>query len=82
MLPCAVWLTLSLTRFRRPVPRFVSALLAGIPLIDFIAALPLATALAVPDAGIHQQPMLLATVLGPWLAFGSALLLQKVAPAT
>lgn len=82
LLPFAFWLSLSLTRFRKPVPRFVSALLAGIPLIDFIAALPLAGALTLPDQSLHEQPLLLATVLVPWLAFGAALLLQKVAPAT
>ena len=82
LVPFALWLALSLTRLRKPVPRLVSALLAGIPLIDFIAALPLAAALSLPDQGLHQQPLLLATVLVPLAAFGAALLLQKVAPAT
>lgn len=82
MLPFAAWLILSLTRFRSPVPVFVSALLAGIPLIDLIAALPLAISLIAPDLTLFDSPRLLATVLVPVGAFLLGRLLQRVAPAT
>jgi hypothetical protein len=42
LIPYAIWLGLALTLLRRPIPRLVSALLAGIPLVDLIAAVPLA----------------------------------------
>lgn len=85
MLPFAVWLTLSLTRFRRPIPRLVSALLAGIPLIDFIAAVPVVVALSaafLPRFNILGHPLLVTTLLIPLVAFVLGRLLQKVAPAT
>lgn len=82
LIPFAIWLTLSLTRFRRPVPVLVSALLAGIPLIDFIAAMPLAFGNLLPDQMINESPLLLATVLIPLIAFALGRILQRVAPAT
>ena len=82
IVPFAIWLTLCLTKFRKPVPRFVSALLAGIPLIDFIAAVPLATSLGAPDLKMTEQPLLLATLIVPLAAFALGRLLQRVAPAT
>lgn len=91
MIPFAVWLTLCLTLLRKPIPRYVSGLLAGIPLVDFIAAAPLALAAmawlesqhydhqqqGVPDLA-HFQALLLI----PLIAFILGRLLQKVAPAT
>lgn len=87
MVPFAIWLTLCLTRFRKPIPRYVSALLAGIPLVDFIAAAPIALGLAsrVPQKSsldVHEFPPLLALLLIPLAAFILGRLLQKVAPAT
>ena len=82
LIPFAIWLTLCLTKFRKPVPRFVSALLAGIPLIDFIAAAPIAASLGAPDLGIGKQPLLLATLIIPLAAFALGRLLQRIAPAT
>jgi hypothetical protein len=82
LIPFAIWLSLSLTKFRHPVPVLVSALLAGIPLIDFIAALPLAISQLVPDQMLSDQPLMLATVLIPPAAFALGRLLQRVAPAT
>ncbi|MCH7225076.1 UbiA family prenyltransferase [Haloferula sp. A504] len=80
LIPFAIWMALCLTVFRKPVPRFVSKLLAGIPLIDWIAAIPLATTFMLPET-----PLPYATWIGfllPPLAFGAALLLQKFTPAT
>lgn len=87
MVPFATWLTFCLTRFRKPIPRYVSALLAGIPLVDFIAAAPIALGLAsrVPQKSsfdVHEFPPLLALLLIPLAAFVLGRLLQKVAPAT
>ncbi|MEM9237722.1 MAG: UbiA family prenyltransferase [Verrucomicrobiota bacterium] len=82
LLPFAIWLSLCLTRFRRPVPRLVSALLAGIPLIDFITALPLATSLLLPDQSLTEVPILLTTLIIPPAAFLLSLLLQRLTPAT
>lgn len=82
LIPFAAWTTLSLTIFRRPLPRLVSALLAGMPLVDFIALLPLATALALPDQSVFASPFLATTLLLPLAAFALALLLQRLAPAT
>jgi hypothetical protein len=82
LIPFAIWLTISLTRFRRPVPVFVSALLAGIPLIDFIAALPIASSGLLPDQLLSDNSLMLATVIVPLAAFALGRLLQRVAPAT
>jgi len=82
LIPFTLWLTLALTRFRHPIPVLVSALLAGIPLIDFIACVPLAISLTAPDIGLLEQPALLATILVPLVAFALGRLLQRVAPAT
>jgi hypothetical protein len=86
MIPFLIWLTLCLTRFRRPIPRYVSALLAGIPLVDFIAAAPLAFGLPSMLWGKYRNvtefPHLTALLILPLAAFVLGRLLQKVAPAT
>jgi hypothetical protein len=82
LIPFGAWLALSLTRYRRPVPVLVSALLAGIPLIDLIAAVPLSISLLAPDENLLEQPLLFATILIPLVAFALGRLLQRVAPAT
>lgn len=81
LLPYALWLGLCLSRFRKPVPRLVSALLAGIPLVDFIAAVPLAFRLH-PDPSPSLQPVSALALAAPLLAFALALALQRLAPAT
>ena len=80
--PLAIWLALSLTVFKTPAKRRVSALLAGIPLIDLVTAIPLTLSLVMPDDSIRSHPWLLATLAVPPIAFLLGLLLQKVAPAT
>jgi hypothetical protein len=86
MLPFALWLSLCFTRFRKPIPRYVSALLAGIPLVDFIAACPLAMALPFTLLGARPEffaiPQVIALLLIPLAAFVLGRLLQRVAPAT
>ena len=84
MVPFVVWLTLCLTRFRRPIPRYVSALLAGIPLVDLIAAAPLALGFnhELIARDLARTPHLLALLLVPAGAFIAGRALQKLAPAT
>lgn len=81
MLPFAGWLFLSL-RKKLPVPVLVSALLAGIPLVEFIAAFPLALALAKPGASLLGSPVAAITLILPALAFIAGRRLQQLAPAT
>lgn len=76
-LPYAIWICLSLSIWRKPVPVHVSRLLAGIPLVDWAVLLPVALAL-----GMTSDPFVLACFGVPLLAFILALLLQRVAPAT
>lgn len=71
MIPFAIWLGLSFTRFAKPIPRYVSALLAGIPLVDLIAMAPI--------AGFVGNWWLMAV---PLVAFVLGRALQKLAPAT
>ncbi len=86
ILPYVIWLALCLTRYRKPIPKYVSGLLAGIPLVDFIAAAPLAIGMPKRLWGDYQTilmfPNLMALLLIPLAAFVLGRLLQKVAPAT
>ncbi|WAC17976.1 UbiA family prenyltransferase [Luteolibacter sp. SL250] len=81
-LPFAVWMLVCLTRYRRPIPVHVSALLAGIPLIDWIALL--AYCLLMPPLSYPPaiQPYVIACLIIPPLAFTAGRLLQRLAPAT
>lgn len=82
LLPLAAWLALALTVFRAPLRRRVSALLAGFPLVDMAAALPLALALTPPGATPFAAPLLAAGLLVPAAAFALGRLLQRLASAT
>jgi len=84
MTPFLIWLTLCLTRFRKPIPRYVSALLAGIPLVDFVAAAPIALYIdgELIEQNLWDLPHLSALLILPLIAFVLGRLLQKVAPAT
>lgn len=80
-LPYLAWTSYCLRFRRKPVPKLVSGLLAGIPLADWMVLLPL---------GIFLTPFLpqeggilgISCLVVPPLAFVGALLLQRVAPAT
>jgi 4-hydroxybenzoate polyprenyltransferase len=80
MLPILLWLTLSLTRFRKPIPAHVSALLAGIPLLDWAALIPHAASLSPRAADMHWVSI--TCLILPPVAFLTGRLLQRVAPAT
>lgn len=81
VLPYLIWTSLCLRIWRKPVPLLVSRLLAGIPLVDWMVLLPV-------SVGIYLHRMeeltgfMVACFVIPPLAFISALLLQRVAPAT
>jgi hypothetical protein len=79
LIPFMVWLVRCLTRYRRPIPAHVSALLAGIPLLDWVALVPLA--LTARAAGMGDAFSAACLIIPP-LAFASGRLLQRVAPAT
>jgi 4-hydroxybenzoate polyprenyltransferase len=79
LLPFFLWLGLCFTRFRRPVSRQVAALLAGIPLLDWVALLPLALVLT---TRIKLEPFSLTCLLLPPLAFLAGRFLQRLAAAT
>jgi len=80
-LPYLAWTGFSLKYRCQPVPRLVSSLLAGIPLVDWIVLLPLAVMLAGANASGSQAVAALCFAVPP-LALISALLLQRLAPAT
>lgn len=80
MIPYGIWVMLCLTRYRRPIPAHVSALLAGIPLVDALLLLPIAAIAHAEGFFGPNAPWLIATV--PLAAFILGRLLQKVAPAT
>lgn len=71
-----IWLMVCLTVRRKPVPVHVSSLLAGIPLVDWMVLLPISLSLGL------WNPFAIACLAIPPLAFISALLLQRLAPAT
>jgi UbiA prenyltransferase family len=75
VLPYGIWLALCLSRWRKPLPQHISRLLAGIPLLDAIALIPL---------GLAHPPCLFTTIC-LWLpatAFLAALALQRLALAS
>ena len=73
------WIVLCLTRFRHPLPRMVSNLLAAIPLVDWMLLLPLFF-----SRHAENLPPLaaIACLCLPPLAFLAGKLLQRYAPAT
>lgn len=79
VMPCALWLLHAILKQRHPVPRLVSSLLAGLPLLDWVALLPLGLLLrTTPDAhGLGTISLAL-----PPAAFLAALTLQRISKAT
>lgn len=82
LIPFAVWMLFCLTRFRRPIPVHVSALLAGIPLIDAIALLAYAQLSPAHSSPSALQPYITTCLVIPILTFAMGRMLQKLAPAT
>ena len=82
-IPYIIWLILCRTAFRKPIPKFVSALLAGIPLVDWMLLIPFCLwDLGMNTKRIPSHPLEWVSLAVPPLAFILALLLQRLAPAT
>lgn len=82
LLPFFMWLGLCVTKYQSPVPAHVSALLAGIPLVDWIVLFPLTLVwlkLGRVEAGGGM--FLTALMLAPF-CFIMGRMLQRLAPAT
>lgn len=78
--PYLIWTGTCLKFRRKPVSALVCGLLAGIPLVDWMVLLPVFLSLAGSGAG--WSGFAIASFVIPPLAFISALLLQRLAPAT
>ncbi len=82
LVPFALWLGLALTKYRRPLGSYVSALLAGIPLLDWIILFPLAfVLLGHQELGGDGWMFWMALLLAP-VCFITGRMLQLYAPAT
>ena len=82
LIPFGLWLLLSLTIYRSPIQAHVSALLAGIPLVDWIILLPMAWIWLRLQRVETTDGMFLTALLLPPLAFIAGRMLQRLAPAT
>ncbi len=78
--PYLVWTGFCLRFRKKPVSALVSGLLAGIPWADWVLLLPISLSLVASGTGWNE--FMIATLALPPLAFISALLLQRLAPAT
>lgn len=82
-IPYIVWLSACRTILRKPISKYVSALLAGIPLVDWMVLLPFAfSGLYLSTPRFPQYPAEWACLLIPPCALILAILLQRLAPAT
>lgn len=77
-----LWMGLCVTKYRSPVPAHVSALLAGIPLVDWVILLPMALIWMHLERLEAFDPMFSIAVFLPPAAFLLGRMLQRVAPAT
>ena len=82
LVPFASWLLLSMLRYQSPVSAHVSALLAGIPFIDWILLFPLAKIWLSMGRVDSDEPMYLIAVFLAPICFVVGRLLQRLAPAT
>ena len=79
----AVWLLVCFTAFRQPITARVSALLAGLPLLDWIGLLPISLWMldARSNDPLAQHSAIISLALAP-IAFILSRLLQRLSPAT
>jgi hypothetical protein len=77
-----MWTVLCVTKYQSPVSAHVSALLAGIPLVDWVTLLPMALIWMHLDRVDAFDPMFSVAVFLPPAAFLLGRMLQRVAPAT
>ncbi len=79
VIPYLAWTSFCLRYRRKPLPRLVSGLLAGIPLVDWMALLPVAMTMIISSGA---SPIAIGCIIISPLAFIFALFLQRLAPAT
>lgn len=82
MVAFCMWMVLCFSKYQSPVPAHVSALLAGIPLVDWVTLLPMALIWMHLDRVEAFDPMFCVAVFLPPVAFVLGRVLQRVAPAT
>jgi 4-hydroxybenzoate polyprenyltransferase len=79
----AVWLLMCFTKFRQPISARVSALLAGLPLLDWVGLLPISLwVMDIRSGDLLEVRVALVSLLLPPLAFIAGRLLQRLTPAT
>jgi 4-hydroxybenzoate polyprenyltransferase len=81
LMPAGIWLVLVFTRFRDPVKARVSALLAGLPLVDAAFVLPYPT-LVLSGGSTAWNGLATTCLVLPLAAFAAGRLLQRSASAT
>lgn len=82
LLPFFMWLGLCLTKYRSPVVAHVSALLAGIPLVDWVVLFPMVLVwLRLGRVEVGDGMFFVGLLLAP-VCFVVGRALQRVAPAT
>ncbi|MBC7980435.1 MAG: UbiA family prenyltransferase [Armatimonadetes bacterium] len=82
LVPFGLWLILCLTKYQSPVSDFVSALLAGIPLVDWVLTLPMALIWLQLQRVETSDAMFLTAVLLPPACFMVGRAIQRLSPAT
>jgi len=82
LVPFGLWMAMSFTKFQTPVPAHVSALLAGIPLVDWALLLPIAFIWQREGLLEKTDPLFLICLLLAPICFVCGRLLQRLAPAT
>lgn len=82
LIPFGIWLAFCITKFQSPVSAHVSALLAGIPLVDWVMLLPMAFIWLGRGRVEPADPVFLTALLLSPIAFVSGRLCQRIAPAT
>lgn len=80
--PLFLWLVFSLQKYQKPVSAHVSALLAGIPLVDWVTLLPMALIWKLAGRIEVNDPMFLTALILAPVCFVFGRLLQRLAPAT
>jgi 4-hydroxybenzoate polyprenyltransferase len=81
--PYIAWFGLCRRYFRRPISKYVSSLLAGIPLVDWVFLFPASFwEFSMHTPQLPSHPLELVSLALPPTAFVLALLLQRLAPAT
>ena len=82
LVPFWLWMGLCITRYQSPVAAHVSALLAGIPLVDWVMLFPMALIWVSLEKSVSFDVIFSTAVFLPPAAFILGRALQRLAPAT